>query len=406
MDRRVSPFVLAMPLDPPSAICELRANSAPVSSPENCAKSDATLTIQLSVHDAVATLLKEPRFLRLVRAFARDRTDSILTDTAQSLTEADFQRHLGVQLLAVLLSRTANGMSVVGLEHLENMPPCLYISNHRDIVLDSALLNSTLLNHNVPIPHVIIGDNLLQSTWLQPFFRLCKAVVVQRALRGKELFEHSLRLSEHVRQMIEGGESVWIAQRAGRTKDGLDRTEPALLRMLLLAYERNPPAPEQVLNVTPIAVSYELEPCDVFKAAASLGTVTKNASLDRARNDAANILRGLVQPKGRIQLAIRRPLQLDNSDAKGSNRADKLAELASRVDREIACGYAIWPTNYAAHDLLHNASEYASRYTADEKLSFSQYIDRRTREIVAPPVEARNALLSLYARPLIAQQAL
>lgn len=395
-----------MTADVISEVREATASCEKAPCPEASGKGNASLTIPLSVPDAVATLLKEPRFLRLLRVFARERADDILKVAAQSRTEAEFQNSMGVGLLSAILEHTSKGRDVVGLENLENVPACLYISNHRDIVLDSALLNSTLLGKNKIIPHVLIGDNLLQSTWLQPFYRLCKAVVVQRDIRGKELFEHSLRLSEFVRKTIAEGEPVWIAQRAGRTKDGLDRTEPALLRMLLLAYERNPTGLDQLLCVAPIAVSYEFEPCDVFKAAATIGATTKNASLDRARNDSANILRGLVQPKGRIRLAIRKPIYLDNSDAKSSNRADKLTELAGIVDREITLGYQVWPTNYAAHDLLHDTSTYAANYTPAEREFFRDYIGRRTQEILAPEEEARSALLALYARPLLARQAL
>jgi 1-acyl-sn-glycerol-3-phosphate acyltransferase len=358
----------------------------------------------MSVQEAIASLLKEPRFLRLVRFFAKDRAQSLFDDAARAQTEEEFQRCLGAELLQLILDGTAERTDVRGMEHLADLPACLYISNHRDIFLDSALLNGELLRRKKPIPHVIIGANLLQSTWLTPFYRLCKAVVVQRDLKGKELFEHSLKLSEYVRSTITSGDPVWIAQRAGRTKDGVDRTEPALLRMLLLAYERGPVSTTP-FYVAPIAVSYELEPCDVFKAAAVLGVNTKNASKDRARHDAANILRGLVQPKGRICLTIRPPIVLDNSEARAGNRADKIAELAGQVDREICQGYAIWPTNYIASDLLSGDGTYSQHYDSTEKQNFVEYVERRSREIEASPDEARGALLALYARPLSVEPA-
>jgi 1-acyl-sn-glycerol-3-phosphate acyltransferase len=284
-----------------------------------------------------------------------------------------------------LLEQTAKQVTILGTEHLENLPACLYISNHRDILLDTAILNRALIERDKSIPHIIIGDNLLKATFLQPFYRLCRSVVVQRELKGKELFEHSLRLSEFVRSALTRNEPVWIAQRPGRTKDGIDRTEPALLRMLLLSYERKNDCCNQLLYVTPVAVSYEIEPCDVFKAAAS-------------------ILRGLVQPKGRITLAFRPPIVLDNSDARSSNRADKLATLASQVDREIADGYTLWPTNYIAYDLLRGRESYVEHYTNDERLRFVDYVERRALEIEAPIEHARRALLALYARPVSAEQ--
>ncbi|MGC4070137.1 MAG: 1-acyl-sn-glycerol-3-phosphate acyltransferase [Polyangiaceae bacterium] len=381
-------------------------SSTPIASASCSGRSKGTygLSIDMSVQQAIASLLKEPRFLRLVRVFAKDRAESLLEAASLAQTETEFQRCLGAELLQLILDATSQRTEVRGTEHFADLPACLYISNHRDIFLDSALLNGELLRRRKPIPHVIIGANLLQSTWLTPFYRLCKAVVVQRDLKGKELFEHSLKLSEYVRSTITGGEPVWIAQRAGRTKDGVDRTEPALLRMLLLAYERGTVSTTP-FYVAPIAVSYEIEPCDVFKAAAVLGASTKNASKDRARNDAANILRGLVQPKGRICLTIRPPIVLDNSEARAGNRADKIAELAGQVDREITNGYVIWPTNYIASDLLSGDGAYAQYYDATEKQNFVDYVERRAREIEAPADEARGALLALYARPLSAEPA-
>lgn len=378
-----------------SAVCSSRRST----------NSTHSITIDLSVSEAIANLLEEPHFLRLLHVFTKAQAPALMSAALRATTESEFQRDLCVSLLTAILDRTAKQVSISGSEQLVGMPACLYISNHRDIFLDSAILNRERLVRGLQTPHVLIGDNLLKSTWLRPFYRLCRAVVVQRALKGKELFEHSLRLSEFVRSAISHGESVWIAQRAGRTKDGFDRTEPALLRMLLLSYERTPEVQNKLFYVAPVAVSYELEPCDVFKAAASLGARTKNASTDRARHDAANILRGLVQPKGRIALSFRPPIVLDNSEARASNRADKISTLASQVDQEIISGYTLWPTNYIAFDLLEQKCEHGHHYDRAEVEEFTHYVERRAREIEAPIEQARRALLELYARPVLAERA-
>jgi 1-acyl-sn-glycerol-3-phosphate acyltransferase len=364
-----------------------------------------SITIDLSVREAVRELLREPRFLRLLSVFTKNEAPALKEAALLANTESEFQLNLCCGLLTAILERTAKQVTLTGVEQVGESPGCLYISNHRDIFLDSAILNRMLLERGMETPHVVIGDNLLKSTWLRPFYRLCRAIVVQRELKGKELFEHSLRLSEFVRDAIARGEPVWIAQRSGRTKDGFDRTEPALLRMLLLSYERTPEVKNHPFYVVPVAISYELEPCDVFKAATSLGARTKNASSDRARHDAANILRGLVQPKGRIALSIRPRIILDNSEARASNRADKIATLANQVDREIISGYQLWPTNYIACDLIHGSREYEDYYSSNESFEFINYIERRAREIEAPIESARQALFELYARPVLAEQA-
>lgn len=356
----------------------------------------------MTVPEAVRTLTAEPRFRRLVSAFSGARAESMLRAADGAQTERDFQATLGKQFLDTLIDKTATWLKYRVDEELRQRPACLYISNHRDIVLDTALLNNALIAHDKPVPHVAIGDNLLQTEWMVAFYRLCRAFIIRRELSGKQLYEQSRQVSEFVRDAIKCGEPVWMAQRPGRTKDGADKTEPSLLRMLLLAYERATPEVNDLLHVTPVAVSYELEPCDVFKAAAMIGASTKNASGDRARLDAAHIMRGLVQPKGRIFLEIRPPIVVDNAEgrARGVNRADFILELAQRVDREISAGYAIWSTNYLAHDLLHGRREYADRYSTEERESFECYVASRATEILADPNDAKTALLSLYARPV------
>lgn len=356
----------------------------------------------MTVPEAVAKLVAEPRFQRLVGAFSGARCEAVLHAADGALTEREFQASLGKEFLDLLLERTANRVEHRVDERIRQQPACLYISNHRDIVLDTALLNDALIAHGKPIPHVAIGDNLLQTEWMVAFYRLCRAFVIRRDLSGKQLYEHSRQISQFVRETIARGEPVWMAQRPGRTKDGADKTEPGLLRMLLMAYERAPVEPEAPLQVTPVAVSYEFEPCDAFKAATLIGARTKNAPKNRARLDAANIMRGLVQQKGRICLTIRPPICVDNAQARtsGTKRADFVMDLAQKVDEEIAAGYAIWPTNYAAHDLQHGRQQYAANYTAEECEAFRQYVDGRASEILAPPKEARSALLALYAHPV------
>jgi len=367
-----------------------------------CARPSSSLAIPMTVPEAIATLTAEPRFRRLVDSFCGPRAESILHSADLALTEHEFQATLGKLLLEEILQKTSTRVETRVEDNLGEQPACLYISNHRDIVLDTALLNHVLISHGKQIPHVAIGDNLIQTQWLVAFYRLCRAFVIRRELSGKQLYEQSRNVSKFVHDSIRRGESVWLAQRPGRTKDGADKTEPSLLRMLLLDYERAPLEASENLNVTPVAVSYEIEPCDAFKAASLIGARTKNGSESRARGDVAHVMRGLVQPKGRICITLRPPIIVDNTEgkARGANRGDLIIELARKVDLEIAAGYAIWPTNYVAHDLLFARTQYADRYTIEQRDEFEAYLSLRAAEILAEPDEAKNALLSLYARPL------
>ncbi len=362
--------------------------------------ASAPLTVDMTVPQAVAQLTAEPRFRKLVRFFTGAEASRTLTSADHAQTEHDFQATLGLGLLSALLVRTAKQVEVRGAEHLTRSPACLYISNHRDVLLDSALLNRALIAKGYPPPHIVIGDNLIETSWMRPIFRLCGCIVVQRGLKGKALYEHSLRVSEHVRKYLTAEESVWIAQRQGRTKDGVDKTEPALLRMLLLAYERAPVQEEQRLNATPVAVSYEFEPCDTAKAAALIGAHTRSRSENRVRRDLNDILRGLLQPKGRICLTIRPPVPLTHGSAleRSRDRAEVVAELAQNVDDEIRRGYQVWPSNYAAYDLLNRTTAHADRYSPEEREVFQDYVEHRAQEIEADQRDAVQALLALYAR--------
>jgi 1-acyl-sn-glycerol-3-phosphate acyltransferase len=379
----------------------VRAQVAP-----RCPAPDSSLSIALTVPEAVSRLMGEPRLRRLVAAFSGSDAERILHLADDAQTERDFQATFGREFLRVLLARTANAVQYHVDERIGERLACLYISNHRDIVLDTALLNEALMAHGQPIPHVVLGANLLQTEWMVAFYRLCRAFVIRRDLSGKELYWQSRQVSDFVRSALERGEPVWMAQRPGRTKDGIDKTEPALLRMLFLSFERDFGKVRTDLHVTPVAVSYELEPCDAFKAATIIGARTKNESDDRARRDAANILRGLVQHKGRISLSIRPPIVIDTAELRSREprRTDTISELATTVDREIAVGCTVWSTNYLAHDLLHECHAYAGCYTEEERDRFQAYVAWRATEILAPPADARRALLSLYATPVEPQR--
>ncbi len=363
-------------------------------------RSDGPLTIDLTVPEAIAGLLQERSFRRLARTLLGEHSSRHLGDARCAQTVEEFERGLGTLMLSALLERTSKGVTYQGAEFLATGSASLFVSNHRDILLDSALLSRLVLSLGRPAPHPAVGDNLLHNGWIRNFFRLVDCFVIRRNLKGKELYMHSRQVSEYVRGLLDNGESVWIAQRQGRTRDGADRTEPALLRMLLMAYERGHDHAGPVLPVAPVAVSYEYEPCDVFKAACILNAQVRHSPLERGRRDTAHMLGGLLQPKGRIYLTVREPVMVDHAAAKGrgSDRADFIADLAARVDLEIARGYHIWPTNYVAHDLASGKRAYADHYTPQEREEFCAYLAHSAERILATREMAEHALLKLYAR--------
>jgi hypothetical protein len=248
-----------------------------------------------------------------------------------------------------MIASTTAGLSVSGLESLDPAMAYLFVSNHRDITLDPALTNYALHRGGHRTLRIAIGDNLLTERWVADLMRLNKSFVVQRSARGtRELLVASKLLSQYIRQSIQVDEQpVWIAQREGRAKDGIDRTEPAIIKMLSLSRDR---ASEEFgehiagLRIVPVAISYELDPCDALKARELAQRAATGSYAKADREDVASIGRGISGNKGCVHLAFGKPL--------GPGLADPAA-VARSIDVQIRGAYRLRPTNLWAYRELY-----------------------------------------------------
>jgi len=355
------------------------------------------------VAEITARLANNPGFIEVVQYVFPDRTEAdIRAQLAIINTVDEFQKKIAHPAIRTLADNTSASLEVSGLENITKGESYLFISNHRDIILDSALLNVLLLESGHQTTQTAIGNNLLSSDLITDLTKLNKNFVVKRNTGARELYENSLRLSSYIRHHItEGLSSIWIAQREGRTKDGLDKTQPGLLKMLSIGCEEPLRNCFRDLKVTPVAISYENDPCDVLKIP-ELKAVSRDEKYEKKPGeDFLSIITGLKGFKGRIHVSIGKTIDKElNVLADFPNMNDKLRELGDIIDRQIFEIYKLWPTNLMAHDLLHGEDVHKSEYTENDRDAFVKKAKERLADAGLDTEEDYRWLLKMYANPV------
>ena len=337
-----------------------------------------------------------PRASRLCPPLVRWRVKEALAARARHVTTVRAFQEMLEGYMARLVATTTAGFTVSGLEHVPRDTPCLFVSNHRDIALDSGLMNYALWLNGLPTTRIAIGDNLLHAGRAGELMRLNKSFVVRRDSKGTKAAYAAMALtSSYIRHSLEGGESVWIAQREGRAKDGLDRTDPALLKMLSLTYRENGDGLRSVVErdvVIPVATSYELDPCDIAKARELRIHHDTGSYVKSPGEDLRSIVAGITGFKGRVHIAFGGRIEGTYDDAD---------ELARALDREIVGGLRLYPTHLDAAARLGDdvASLPAPRRLPRVERLFDERLD-------TCPAPDRPYLLLQYANPVRNRMAL
>ncbi len=309
-------------------------------------------------------------------------------------TVHEFQKRIvGDLLLAWVVSHTTDSITSSGLDDLSVDKPYIFVSNHRDIVLDSAFLNYVVHERGYRVPYIAFGDNLLINDLVSDLIRINKAFIVKRNLPPRKQLKALIHLSEYISQIRKEGNNIWIAQREGRAKDGIDTTNPAIIKMFHLSQRKKKTSFSDFIkscNIVPVAISYEKDPCDRLKGWELHKKSKKAEYKKRKREDYLSMSAGITGDKGRVHLTFGKPLHGEYQNEK---------EVATAIDRAIHEEYRFWPCNYVAYDKTFDTDKYRDQYTADEKDSFiSKYnnLNPTVREIVlkayANPVSSREAL--------------
>ncbi|MFY9310695.1 MAG: glycerol acyltransferase [Bacteroidia bacterium] len=348
-------------------------------------------------------LLEDPLFFKLVNYLWPEMTaEEVRSKADKVFSNLDFQLQFMHAAIRTIVAKSSDGLTCSGFEQLDKNESYLFIANHRDILLDSAILQILLVENGFSTSEITFGNNLMDSGFITDFGRLNRMFTVQREGTSKELYEISRKLSAYIRHTIEDKRtSVWIAQRNGRTKDGLDLTQTGLLKMLNISgtasFEKN----YEQLRIVPLTISYEYEPCDVLKVKelylSSLHTKYKKAHGE----DLNSIVTGIRQPKGRIHLAIGKPIVEELQRLNEiSNDNEKTKKLTSWIDKQIYTHYKLWPTNYIAADLLEKSDKYNQYYTSEEKSSFVSYMKNSLAGIDGDSDFIEQLFLKIYGQPV------
>ena len=323
----------------------------------------------------------------------------------------DFQKTFCYGFLEQLLARLSKGCEM-DIAQLDTDRRYTFISNHRDIVLDSALLDKLLIDTGFNTTcEIAIGDNLLKLPWVKDLVRVNKSFIVERALTMREMLMASKRLSEYMHFVIaEKNDNVWIAQREGRAKDSNDRTQEAILKMMVMGGEGSVIDRLKQLHLVPLAISYEYDPCDYLKAA-ELQARRDNPSWQKGpMDDVISMQTGIMGYKGHIHYQCADCIDdyLDTIPA-DTPKTEVFGIIAEHIDRQIFAGYRLYPNNYVALDLLHGDSAHADHYTDEDKAQFETYLNGQLAKIELPGKDEgflREQMLRMYANPAINQMRL
>jgi len=314
----------------------------------------------------------------------------------------DFQVKVIYPILKKVIMETSTQVTQTGFERIEKETPYLFISNHHDIVLDPSVLNMLLYEHGFNTTKVAIGDNLLHKDWIRDLARLNKSFIVHRSAQGKEAFYYSQRLSNYIKKtIVDEKESVWIAQREGRAKDGNDVTQVSLLKMLAFGGDEDKFEYLKSLNFLPVAISYEYDPCDLLKVK-EIAAKEKDIHYEKdEKQDELSMITGLTGFKGNIHVSIGEVIHHEFDDIMHHETPkEQFSSLAERIDQQIQTNIKLWPSNFIAYDLLMNLNSFEEEYTKEEKEKFVQYIESKLEKNKLFDEEARIRLLSIYANPV------
>lgn len=317
----------------------------------------------------------------------------------------DFQINFIYPGLMRVLEKSSDGLSTGGFEKLEPNTAYLFVSNHRDIILDTSLLNACLYENGLVMTTSAIGDNLIKKPFLYTLSRLNRNFAIRRGLTGRALLESSQLVSAYIRKsLLQENRSVWTAQREGRTKDGNDITHRGVLKMLTLAEDGNNPFGFfEKIRLVPISISYEYDPTDILKLPELLAKSRQEKYVKSENEDFLNLLRGIMGTKKRIHIEVNGTLddEIHQIAKDNSNQTEKLSQLAELIDHSIWKGYKLWPSNFIAYDLLEGNEAHHEHYSEAEKEAFQKRIQEKLNS--NSPEELQN-FLCMYAFPVINKQ--
>lgn len=355
------------------------------------------------VNQAIKNGINHPIIKAMMQFTFPDQNDEIWKNQLlKTHSIQDFQCNFVYEAIQNVLKKSSDGLTTTGFEKLEPGTSYLFISNHRDIILDTSLINIALIDHGLVMTASAIGDNLVKKEFLRSLSRLNRNFIIQRGLSPRELLQSSQLVSEYIQQLLlRENRSVWIAQREGRTKDGNDATHTGVLKMLAMAVGSNDVIDYfKQIKIVPVSISYEYDPTDALKMPQLMAEANNEIYVKSSNEDFNNILSGIIGQKKHIHIHVGDVLnqELEIIRAENSNVNKQIQAVVQLIDDSILQSYHLWPTNFIAHDLLYNTNKFSNKYTEQEKSLFERRLERR---IDGKNKQMVDSFLAMYANPVL-----
>ena len=355
------------------------------------------------INKALHNIANHPMMKALMNFSFPDVADEVWQEQLRKTHSIrDFQCNFIYQSVQKVLEKSSEGMTTSGFEDLKPNTSYLFVSNHRDILLDTTLLNTALFEHGLVMTASAIGDNLVKKTFLKTLAKLNRNFLVQRGLTPREMLQSSKLLSEYIGHLLlHENRSVWIAQREGRTKDGNDETNPGVLKMVGMGSdEKNLMDYFKKIQIVPVSISYEYDPTDALKMPQLMAEANNEVYVKEKNEDFMTILSGALGQKKRIHIHVGKVLdaEIEAIKAENDNSNKQVVALAQVIDDAILSNYKLWPTNFIANDLVNNTNRYSHLYTENEKSLFERRLEMRIDH--DNPV-ALEGFLAMYSNPVV-----
>ncbi len=354
------------------------------------------------IPEALQRILANPTFQNILDfLFPGDDQETLKEIIANTKSRKEFHKNFMVQVISSIAEKTSDQLTFSGIDQLQKDKGYIFVANHRDIILDSSFLALGLVKHGLTSCEMTWGDNLMISPFIVDLGKVNGMITVFREGSPKEMLRNSQILSSYIRETVtERKLSVWIAQRKGRAKDGNDKTDPSILKMLSLSGQPPPPGSLKNLNITPVAISYEWEPCDIMKVR-ELFISQQTTYVKQEGEDLQSIIGGVVAYKGRIHLAVGDTVEktFNSLDTSVHNNLI-LEQVAHLIDKQIYASYKLWPPNYLAYDLLENSNKFENEYDEATIRKFNEKLEELYKAVDGPEEELKQLFLKLYANPV------
>ena len=360
--------------------------------------------------EALSKLAEYPLLSKISQQFFPEESPEFLKNVLKSIKTIDeFQVLVMQKVVRWVLDNTAKNFSYDGVSNIDPDKKFLALSNHRDIILDPAITQLVLYANGIPMTEIAVGDNLITNKTIEYLIRSNRMIKVVRGISARELYLSSQLLSKYIRLNItEQRSSIWLAQRQGRTKNGYDVTEQGLLKMLDMSGTSDFQKNFEELNIIPMSISYEYEPCDILKAR-ELVISRKTKYVKAEGEDLNSILVGIMSQKGNIHLNIGKPLTSEEIAAAAKcDKNDRYQLIRHAVDLRVIEGYRVWKNNYVAYDILNHSFKYSDMYNISDVESFVLYMEHQLDSVEKElnREDLRRIFLEIYANPVVTKELL